>query len=764
MSNESPLWTEKYRPRTLSEITNQKEIVERLKMFVKEKNVPHLLFAGPPGTGKTTAILALANDLYARKIEGNILELNASVTPDTPILIRTNGGAVERADFGQLAGKYFGVSGPDRVGVNDLEILSMDQDYKVSFSKVDYIFRHRVREVLKIRFEGGVVKTSTSHSLMVFDETGNIVSKKACDLKPGDLLISFATELEGKSDSLSLAQYKPQESVRLRSGLQRNPRVRVSLDNVPIDNDFSWNMGLYLAEGCTSFKGNTSGQTIYVLGYPSRKDAAYAQKISNYYSDHGIPISRSLGRSGFDRRRKSSIQLRVFNTQFAKFFRSNFYGSSSNRKATTKRVPSLIYESIPESRRKFLEGYWSGDGSGRWGEVARLTSKSIEALIDVSWLARISGLESSIFKNEARLITKNSKFSYVKSELLPASIFIRLAAKHRGNLKYLLRHSFYHKKSKRVTRQLAREVLSIIGEREDISGLKRLVGSSLYVVKIKGIERLEHDDYVYDVSVPGMQVFWGGSTPVLLHNSDERGINVVRTRIKDFARTIPISDVPFKIIVLDEADAVTSDAQNALRRTMERYSKSSRFTLLCNYSSKIIEPIQSRCAVFRFAPLHEKDLTLRLKFIADKESVKLDDSGLKAILYIAGGDLRRAINTLQGASAMGGTVNEDVVFKVSSRARPEEVLRMLESAISGNFMDARSKLHELLINYGLSGTDVIRQIHREIFNLKIPEVEKVNLTDYVGEVDYRLTQGANEEIQLSALLAHFTSAGIKTSR
>ncbi len=113
---------------------------------------------------------------------------------------------------------------------------------------------------------------------------------------------------------------------------------------------------------------------------------------------------------------------------------------------------------------------------------------------------------------------------------------------------------------------------------------------------------------------------------------------------------------------------------------------------------------------------------------------------------------------------MGGVVNEDVVFKVASRARPEEVLRMLESAITGNFMDARNKLHELLINYGLSGTDVIRQIHREIFNLKIPEVEKVGLTDYVGEIDYRLTQGANEEIQLSSLLAHFAGAGIKMSR
>jgi replication factor C small subunit len=761
MSDESPLWVEKYRPRNLSEITNQKEIVERLRMFVKEKNIPHLLFAGPPGTGKTTAILALANDLYRGRTEGNILDLNASVTPDTPILARTNRGGVERTDFGQLATKYFENSGPDRVSVNDLEVLSLDQQYKVRFSKVDYISRHRAEEVLKIRFEGGTIKTSASHSLMVFDEEGTIVSKNASDLRPSDLLISFVTELDGKSGSLSLAQYKPQEWVRLRSGWQRNPKVSVSLESIPIDDEFSWNMGLYLAEGCTSFDRNDSGQTIYVLGYPNRKDAINAKRISSYYFRRGISVSKTLGRSGFDRNRESSVQLRVLNTQFARFFRGNFYGNSSVRKATTKRVPGLIYESFPNSRRKFIEGYWSGDGCGRWGEVARLSSRSKEALIDVSWLARVSALESSVFKNEARVITKNGKFSYVKSELLPACIFTKLATKYRGNLKHLLRHSLYYKKTRRVTKQLAREVLRTIGDREELSGLKRLVESSLYVVKIRRIEHEKYDGYVYDVSVPGAQVFWGGSTPILLHNSDERGINVVRTRIKDFARTIPISDVPFKIIVLDEADAVTSDAQNALRRTMERYSKNARFTLLCNYSSKIIEPIQSRCAVFRFAPLRENDIAQRLKFIASKESVKLEESGLKAILYIASGDLRRAINTLQGASVVGALVSEEIVFKVASRARPEEVLEMLELALSGRFLDARNMLHGLLINYGLSGTDVVKQIHREIFSLKIPDSEKIKLTDCLGEIDFRLTQGANEEIQLSTLLAHFASAGAK---
>ena len=214
---------------------------------------------------------------------------------------------------------------------------------------------------------------------------------------------------------------------------------------------------------------------------------------------------------------------------------------------------------------------------------------------------------------------------------------------------------------------------------------------------------------------------YGGKTEgniLDMNASDERGINVVRTRIKDFARTIPISDVPFKIIILDEADAVTSDAH----------------------------------------------IAQRLRFIAEKESIKLEDSGLKAILYIANGDLRRAINTLQGASAVGASVSDEVVYKVASRARPEEVLNMLELALSGKFLDARNMLHSLLINYGLSGIDVIKQIHREILRLKISDSEKIKLTDCVGEIDFRLTQGANEEIQLSALLAHFAGAGVKMTR
>ncbi|MHA1595295.1 MAG: replication factor C small subunit [Candidatus Baldrarchaeia archaeon] len=249
-----------------------------------------------------------------------------------------------------------------------------------------------------------------------------------------------------------------------------------------------------------------------------------------------------------------------------------------------------------------------------------------------------------------------------------------------------------------------------------------------------------------------------------LNASDARGIDVIRTTVKEFARTAPYGGAPFKIIALDEADNMTADAQQALRRTMERYTRTCRFILICNYSSKIIEPIQSRCAIFRFAPLKDEDIAKRLRWIAEQEGIEVTDDAINAILYIAEGDMRRAINTLQAAAALGKVIDAETVYKVTGRARPEEVREMLKMALDGKFLDARAKLRELLIRYGLSGIDIIRQIHREIFNLDLPEAWKVRLADVTGEIDFRISEGAHEEIQLSALLAQFALAGSQIKR
>ncbi|MFP3232338.1 MAG: replication factor C small subunit [Sulfolobaceae archaeon] len=239
-----------------------------------------------------------------------------------------------------------------------------------------------------------------------------------------------------------------------------------------------------------------------------------------------------------------------------------------------------------------------------------------------------------------------------------------------------------------------------------------------------------------------------------LNASDERGIDVIRNKVKEFARTIVAGEIPFKVVLLDEADNMTADAQQALRRTMELYTETTRFILACNYLSKIIEPIQSRTALFRFYPLKREDVVSRLMYIAKNEKVDVEQKALETIYDITLGDMRKSINILQAASAYG-KVTVEAVYKVLGLAQPKEVREMLNLALQGKFMQAREKLRNLLVNYGLSGEDIIKQIHRELTGneINIPDELKVILVDYAGEVEFRIIEGADDEIQLNAFLA-----------
>ena len=244
-----------------------------------------------------------------------------------------------------------------------------------------------------------------------------------------------------------------------------------------------------------------------------------------------------------------------------------------------------------------------------------------------------------------------------------------------------------------------------------------------------------------------------------LNASDERGIDVVRTKIKEFARTAPMGDSKFKIIFLDEADALTHDAQAALRRTMEKYTRTCRFILSCNYSSKIIDPIQSRCAMFRFRAVSEEALRKRLRFIVSKENIKITDSGFKALWHVSRGDLRKGINILQIASTVSEEINDETIYKVLGLAKREDIEVMIKTALKGKFTEARELLERMLIEQGVSGEDIIKQIHRQIYYLSIPDREKVVLLDKTGEMEFRIVEGSNEHIQLAALLAYFTMIG-----
>ncbi|MBR3410121.1 MAG: replication factor C small subunit [Candidatus Methanomethylophilaceae archaeon] len=251
---------------------------------------------------------------------------------------------------------------------------------------------------------------------------------------------------------------------------------------------------------------------------------------------------------------------------------------------------------------------------------------------------------------------------------------------------------------------------------------------------------------------------WKGNF-IELNASDERGIDVVRGKIKEFARTSPLGGAEFKIIFMDEADALTSDAQAALRRTMEKYSGICRFILSCNYSSKIIDPIQSRCAVFRFKPLTSEDVSGFLMSIVEKEKIDIDDDAVKGLVMVARGDMRRAVNSLQVAASLGRKIDLDLIYQTTGMANPEEVKKILETALAGDFIRARDMLEKTMIEFGLSGQDIIKQIHSAYFDLSLTDMEKVRLIDKTGEIEFRIVEGSNEKIQLEALLAYLVMIG-----
>ena len=246
-----------------------------------------------------------------------------------------------------------------------------------------------------------------------------------------------------------------------------------------------------------------------------------------------------------------------------------------------------------------------------------------------------------------------------------------------------------------------------------------------------------------------------------LNASDERGIDVVRARIKTFARFVDRREgVPFRMVILDECDEMTHDGQTALRRIMEESSGYTRFILVCNYSSGIIEPLQSRCVLFRFQRLDEASVVEHLGEIAKKEKVRVEDDGALAEIYEATqGDMRQAINMLQAASASGELDAErvKVVAGTTVKARAAEIVKL---AIDGDFPSARSKMLELTRVYGIPERDFLKFANEAVTSMEVDDLQAV-LT-ILAEFDYRLVQGAQPELQLTAMLAQLSALKTRT--
>ncbi|NQZ85277.1 MAG: replication factor C small subunit [Nanoarchaeales archaeon] len=238
-----------------------------------------------------------------------------------------------------------------------------------------------------------------------------------------------------------------------------------------------------------------------------------------------------------------------------------------------------------------------------------------------------------------------------------------------------------------------------------------------------------------------------------LNASDDRGIDVIRNQIKEFAKLKSLANIPYKIICLDEADSLTKDAQQALRRTMEKYSASCRFILACNEISKILDPIQSRCVIFKFKALSMEALVALLDKVEIEESLTFEDKTKEYLSQISKGDVRKLLNTLQAAAAINNTISIDGINEIIDFVNPKEVEEMIELAKSGNFEKARDLMIKLRSIRGLSGLEILKEMYRVILKLDVDPKIKIKFIDKIASVEFRLVEGSDEELQLEAFLA-----------
>lgn len=238
-----------------------------------------------------------------------------------------------------------------------------------------------------------------------------------------------------------------------------------------------------------------------------------------------------------------------------------------------------------------------------------------------------------------------------------------------------------------------------------------------------------------------------------LNASDDRGIDIIRTHIKEFAKLKSLADIPYKIICLDEADSLTKEAQQALRRTMERYSGSCRFILACNEISKLIDPIQSRCVIFKFKPLSESALRELLQKVAKLESLKINKETEDLLVLISKGDTRKLLNTMQATASISKEFSVDIINEILDYVNPKDVKEMIDFAISGDFFKARDSMVKLKTLRGLTGLEILKEIYKQVIEMDLDSKLKIKIVDRIATIEFRIVEGSDEELQLEALLA-----------
>lgn len=243
-----------------------------------------------------------------------------------------------------------------------------------------------------------------------------------------------------------------------------------------------------------------------------------------------------------------------------------------------------------------------------------------------------------------------------------------------------------------------------------------------------------------------------------LNASDDRGIGIVRGQVLSFASTRTLFKKGFKIVILDEADAMTKDAQNALRRVIEKFTENTRFCIICNYLSKIIPALQSRCTRFRFGPLKQEQMVSRLEYVIAQESVKVTDDGMKALVTLATGDMRKALNVLQTTSMAYDEVNEDNVYTCVGHPLRRDIESIVDWVLNENYTTAFNNVMKLKTAKGLALEDILTDVHTYVHRIDFPLHVRMQLLEKMADAEYRLASGTSEKIQLGSFISAFQKA------
>lgn len=839
------IWTEKYRPRTFDEIHGQDGIVAKVRAFVEQRNLPHLLLTGPAGTGKTSMALVIARALFGEGWRENFLELNASDERGIDVVrVKVKDFARTRA-IGDVPFKIIYLDeclGPDAIvtlkspddGVcnariadvveNDVfsrhEVLSVDDDGRRVFVPLRARLKlphEKEKGFFRLTIHDRTLDATGNHLLLTKDgwkeagtlAIGDMVLCPLAQVAPGALpsspvdylLVGLPREIRKKERYIAASPEKLVVSalgecaegltwheVKEHTGLSSSKVSRILSERRNPD---------YLALPWLGIVHTDRDRFMLAEGKASALERLYKAKREQNMSNNAY-IQETLSHMGLyplapD---KAVVAARITGHLFGdgclslKTRQLFFSGKEEDMQEIIRDINALGFHALGNVRRttwrngecwSFAESkialislfYSLGVPVGRktdtpYGVPAWILDGSQG--VKQAFLAAFFGSEGSKPSFQERTV-KPIVVAQAKEETLVGDLG-RFLHQLRGMLREFgiastVRISTTTKNVRKDGSRTMEGKLSVNNARRNILRFISTIGYGYCSYKQKEAVQVAHYLRWKESLGKGVYAF----RPVAYfdrwlkeHVCGDSAFHYVTglKRLDDPVNVYCLSTENQKFIandvVVHNCDALTKEAQQALRRTMENYTQTCRFILSANFSSKIIDPIQSRCAIFRFKPLPDADIRAIISMIATREDLMIDADAYPALVEVAGGDCRRLANIVQSASVLGENVTAETVYTLSSHAKPTDIVRILELAIAGRFHESRSGLLDVMLKYGMSGLDVIKQIQPAVWQLKVPDRLKVQLIDKCGEIEFRMVEGADEYVQLEALLAYFTLA------